>query len=144
MIVFFRDPGDIPREKLIEVIQKMRANFFYKFKHADEDDLHSVSIQDMGNYHEYLKNQAQPLRELDPQMVRQHMFGNPFKLVSKEQRTSMFGADEIDEVFEESAENQLQNKSSPSSSSVQQAVPKRSGSSVGSGPVNKRRGNTKG
>ncbi len=32
------------------------------------------------------------------------MFGNPFKLVSKDQKTSMFGADEIGEVFEESAE----------------------------------------
>lgn len=117
----------------------MRTNFFYKFKHADEDDLHSISIQDMGNYHEYLKNQVQPLRELDPQKVRQHMFGNPFKLVSQEQRNSMFGADEIDEVFEESAENQLQNNQK-----IAEPVKiKRTGSIVG-GPANKRRGASKG
>lgn len=116
----------------------MRTNFFYKFKHADEDDLHSVSIQDMGNYHEYLKNQAQPLREIDPQMVRQHMFGNPFKLVSKEQRSSMFGMDEIDEVFEESAENQLQNNQK-----IPEVSPK-SGKRSGSASGNKRRGSSKG
>lgn len=139
LYIQLRDPCDTSRDKLIEVIQKMRTNFFYKFKHADEDDLHSISIQEMGNYHEYLKNQVQPLRELDPQKVRQHMFGNPFKLVSQEQRNSMFGADEIDEVFEESAENQLQNN---------QKIPdpvkiKRTGSIVG-GPANKRRGASKG
>ena len=118
----------------------MRTNFFYKFKAADEDDLHSISIQDMGNYHEYLKNQAQPLREIDPQMVRQHMFGNPFKLVSKEQRSSMFGMDEIDEVFEESAENQLQsNQKMPE---VSPKSGKRSNSSSGS--AGKRRGASKG
>lgn len=90
----------------------MRTNFFYKCKNADEDDLHSVPIQDMGNYHEYLKNQAPPLRELEASLVRQHMFGNPFKLVSKDQKNSLFGADEIDEVYEESAENsnQFQNQ----------------------------------
>lgn len=128
----------------------MRTNFFYKFKSADEDDLHSISIQDMGNYHEYLKNQAQPLRELETQMVRQHMFGNPFKLVSKDQKTSMFGADEIDEVFEESAENiqhQQQKSQVPASSSTTQSNLKRgagSGSSQVGGPANKRRGASKG
>lgn len=125
----------------------MRTNFYYKFKSADEDDLHSISIQDMGNYHEYLKNQAQPLRELETQLVRQHMFGNPFKLVSKDQRTSMFGADEIDEVFEESAENQQnqqqQKSQTQSTQSSSQPNAKRSGSTVG-GPATKRRGASKG
>jgi len=93
----------------------------------------------MGNYHEYLKNQPQPLRELETQLVRQHMFGNPFKLVSKEQRNSMFGADEIDEVFEESAENQIQNNQKIQESSKI----KKSGSVVG-GPANKRKGASKG
>jgi hypothetical protein len=86
----------------------MRTNFVDKCRPHDEDDMHSVPIQDMGNYHEYLKNQAQPLREIEAQMVRQHMFGNPFKLVSKDQKNGMggmFGADEIDEILEESAEN---------------------------------------
>lgn len=107
-LVSFKDPGEIQRKNLIESLQKMRTNFFNKCKHADEDELHSVPIQDMGNYHEYLKNQVQPLRELETPMVRQHMFGNPFKLVSKDQKTNMFGADEIDEVYEESTENNNQ------------------------------------
>ena len=104
----------------------------------------------MGNYHEYLKNQAQPLRELETQMVRQHMFGNPFKLVSKDQKTSMFGADEIDEVFEESAENiqhQQQKSQVPASSPTTQSNLKRgagSGSVQVGGPANKRRGASKG
>lgn len=34
----------------------------------------------MGNYQEYLKTLASPLREIDPdQPKRQHTFGNPFK-----------------------------------------------------------------
>ena len=76
----------------------------------------------MGNYHDYIKNQTPPLRELETQMVRQHMFGNPFKLVSKEQK-AMFGADEIDEVYEESAENLQQQK-------TQQQAIKRSADSM--------------
>ena len=63
----------------------------------------------MGNYHDYLKSQIPPLREIESKMVRQHMFGNPFKLVSREQK-AMFGADEIDEIDEESTENQHQQK----------------------------------
>ncbi|CAF0781944.1 unnamed protein product [Brachionus calyciflorus] len=128
----FKEPGEIPRDKLIDTLQKMRNNFLFKFKLSDEDNLHSVPIQDMGNYHEYLKNQAPPLRDLENQLVRQHMFGNPFKLVSKDQK-NMFGADEIDEVFEESAEN--------SGQKIQQAAVKRS--SIG-GPASKRRGGIKG
>ena len=50
----------------------------------------------MGNYHDYLKNQAPPLRDIETKMVRQHMFGNPFKLINKDQK-AIFGADEIDE-----------------------------------------------
>ena len=64
----------------------------------------------MGNYHDYLKSQTPPLRDIESKMVRQHMFGNPFKLVSREQKKSMFGADEIDEILEESTENQHQQK----------------------------------
>lgn len=88
----------------------------------------------MGNYHDYLKNMTPPLRELENQLVRQHMFGNPFKLVSKEQK-AMFGADEIDEVYEESAENQQQK-------SLQQPI-RRTSSEIYKGSSNKRRG-TKG
>ena len=99
----------------------MRKNFFYKLKPSDDDDLHSVPIQDMGNYHEYLKNQVQPLRELEATLVRQHMFGNPFKLVSKDAKSNgMFGADEIDEILEESAENSQQNQQKSQQQQAQQ------------------------
>ena len=146
----------------------MRLNFGQsRCKPADEDDLHSVAIQEMGNYHEYLKNQAPALRELETQMVRQHMFGNPFKLVSKDQKTSLFGADEIDEVFEESAENinqyqhgggannQTANPSSnnnnnnrPQAAAAATATPAAASAnkarSVIGGPANRRRGGVKG
>lgn len=121
----------------MEALQKMRNNFLFKFKNADEDDLHSVPIQDMGNYHEYLKNQAPPLREIETQLVRQHMFGNPFKLVSKDQKSNMFGADEIDEVYEESAENN--NQFNP-----QQRSPTPIKRSAIGGPASKRKGGIKG
>jgi hypothetical protein len=118
--ISFKDPCEIPRNKMMETLSKMRANLFDKLKVADDDDLHSVPIQDMGNYHEYLKNQAPPLRELENALVRQHMFGNPFKLVSKDQKASMFGADEIDEVFEESTENSNQFQQQKSQQQQQQ------------------------
>lgn len=129
--VLFKDPAEIPRDKIVETLNKMRANFLTKFKPSDEDTMHSIPIQDMGNYHEYLKNQAPPLREIENQLVRQHMFGNPFKLVSKDQK-NMFGADEIDEVFEESAEN--------SGQKMPQSIKR---SAIG-GPASKRRGGVKG
>ena len=44
------------------------------------DEQHSVPIQMMGNYQEYLKKQASPLRELENTPSRVHMFGNPFKV----------------------------------------------------------------
>lgn len=34
----------------------------------------------MGNYQEYLKRMPTPLREIESTPVRQHMFGNPFKI----------------------------------------------------------------
>lgn len=34
----------------------------------------------MGNYQEYLKRMTSPLREVESMPVRQHMFGNPFKI----------------------------------------------------------------
>lgn len=44
------------------------------------DSLHSVPVAQMGNYQEYLKALASPLREIDPdQPKRLHTFGNPFK-----------------------------------------------------------------
>lgn len=38
------------------------------------------SVGQMGNYQEYLKRMSTPLRELESAPVRQHMFGNPFKI----------------------------------------------------------------
>lgn len=46
----------------------------------DEDQIHSLPVSQMGNYQEYLKRLPVPLRELENAPVRQHMFGNPFKL----------------------------------------------------------------
>ena len=46
----------------------------------DEQQLHNIPVQQMGNYQEYLKKQPQGLRELETAPVRQHMFGNPFKV----------------------------------------------------------------
>lgn len=46
----------------------------------DQDSTHSLPISQMGNYQEYLKRQTPQLREIESTPVRQHMFGNPFKI----------------------------------------------------------------
>ncbi|CAF0859992.1 unnamed protein product [Didymodactylos carnosus] len=71
---------DIPRSQLISTIEKMRSNLLGSLKLQDEDALHSIPIKEMGNYDEYPRNQQQPLREIESQPVRQHVFGNPFKV----------------------------------------------------------------
>lgn len=80
----FRNPYDIPRKNLLDQIARMRTNFlqtsFTTTKLLDTDEQHSVPIQMMGNYQEYLKKQASPLRELENTPSRVHMFGNPFKV----------------------------------------------------------------
>lgn len=62
----------------------MRANFLQpSLAHTrlvDEDSLHSMPVAQMGNYQEYLKRMTPQLREIETQPVRQHMFGNPFKI----------------------------------------------------------------
>lgn len=133
--ILFKEPAEIPRTKLIEALTKMRTNFYHKLKTADDDDLHSVPIQDMGNYHEYLKNQAPPLRELETQLVRQHMFGNPFKLVSK---GGLLDEVELDEAIEESAENNNQYQKSQQQSPGSPAGNKRT--SIGVSGSKKRAG----
>lgn len=133
---YFRNPGEIPRECLIETLQKMRLNFFQINKHPDPDEAHSISIHDMGNYHDYLKNQTPPLRELEAQMVRQHMFGNPFKLVSKEQKQSLFGgADEIDELNEEANQQAVPTKRANNDANVTRGP---SGKRRTKGPLSRR------
>jgi integrator complex subunit 6 len=44
------------------------------------DEAHSMPVSQMGNYQEYLKRIPAQLREIESAPVRQHMFGNPFKI----------------------------------------------------------------
>lgn len=48
------------------------------------EDLHTLPISQMGNYQDYVKGLEAagraPLRELEPQAIRAHAFGNPFKI----------------------------------------------------------------
>lgn len=79
----YRNPFDVPRRDLIDEIARMRENFLKLPTHGiviyTKDAGHSLPIADMGNYQEYLKSKQQPLREIEPTNVRQHMFGNPYK-----------------------------------------------------------------
>ena len=65
-------------------IIRMRANFLQPSsrysKLIDDDTRHSLPISQMGNYQDHLKKMAMPLREIESAPVRQHMFGNPFKI----------------------------------------------------------------
>eukprot|EP00112_Aurelia_sp_Birch-Aquarium-sp1_P009912 Seg2145.2 transcript_id=Seg2145.2/GoldUCD/mRNA.D3Y31 product="Integrator complex subunit 6" protein_id=Seg2145.2/GoldUCD/D3Y31 len=92
----FKNPFDIPREKLIEQLRRMKLNFFHTAtaskKFEDEDQKHFMAIGQMGNYQEYLKMVA-PLREVDPGQSRLHAFGNPFKLKQDHQ---LYAVDEAD------------------------------------------------
>lgn len=59
----------------------MRNNFLQPdWISQDLDSAHSFPISQMGNYQEYLKKQTPQLREIESAPVRQHMFGNPFKI----------------------------------------------------------------
>lgn len=82
----FRNPYDIDRKDLIDQIHLMRANFMQppsRIKFKDEDQIHTLPVSQMGNYQDYLKKQPTPLREIESTPVRQHMFGNPFKIDKK-------------------------------------------------------------
>uniref|UniRef100_A0A6G1SD24 Integrator complex subunit 6-A n=1 Tax=Aceria tosichella TaxID=561515 RepID=A0A6G1SD24_9ACAR len=79
----FRNPYDIDRKDLIDQIHLMRSNFMQpptRIKFKDEDQIHTLPIAQMGNYQDYLKKHPPPLREIESTPVRQHMFGNPFKI----------------------------------------------------------------
>ncbi|XP_026476491.1 integrator complex subunit 6-like [Ctenocephalides felis] len=80
----FRNPFDISRSVLLDQVVRMRANFLQpSLSHTqliDDDSLHSMPVGQMGNYQEHLKRMTPQLRELESQPVRQHMFGNPFKI----------------------------------------------------------------
>uniref|UniRef100_A0A915PHN2 Integrator complex subunit 6-like beta-barrel domain-containing protein n=1 Tax=Setaria digitata TaxID=48799 RepID=A0A915PHN2_9BILA len=100
----FRNPFEIKRSRLFEQVQKMRINLMQqltmgqipvfeggrpgtsiKLQHAE--DLHNLPISQMGNYQEYIKSLEAvgrgPLREVEPQAIRVHAFGNPFKIDKK-------------------------------------------------------------
>lgn len=95
----YRNPFDIYRCHLIDDIAAMRDTFF-KFTpfggniHT-RDAGHCLPISEMGNYQEYLKNKATPLREIEPTNVRQHMFGNPYK---KDKHMVMVDEADLNEV----------------------------------------------
>ncbi|XP_041975275.1 integrator complex subunit 6 [Aricia agestis] len=80
----YRNPFDIQRRDLLDQVVRMRANFLQpSLAHTrlvDEDSVHSMPVAQMGNYQEYLKRMVPQLREIESQPVRQHMFGNPFKI----------------------------------------------------------------
>ncbi|XP_036126450.1 integrator complex subunit 6-like isoform X14 [Molossus molossus] len=79
----YRNAYDVSRRGLLDQLTRMRSNLLKTHKFIvgqDEDSLHSVPVAQMGNYQEYLKTLASPLREIDPdQPKRLHTFGNPFK-----------------------------------------------------------------
>ncbi|XP_001354454.4 integrator complex subunit 6 [Drosophila pseudoobscura] len=75
----YRNPFDIPRRDLVEEIARMRETFLRPTLLVAKDSGHCLPISEMGNYQEYLKNKDNPLREIEPTNVRQHMFGNPYK-----------------------------------------------------------------
>lgn len=80
----FRNAFDISRAQLLDQLSSMRTNLLQaKRQHIqlhDQDQLHSMPVGNMGNYQEYLKRMTPPLKELETTPVRQHMFGNPFKI----------------------------------------------------------------
>ncbi|PNF33141.1 Integrator complex subunit 6-A [Cryptotermes secundus] len=80
----YRNPFDIPRHCLLDQAVRMRANFLQPAlahtKLIDDDFAHSMPVSQMGNYQEYLKRMQPQLREIESAPVRQHMFGNPFKI----------------------------------------------------------------
>lgn len=79
--VSFKNPFDIPRNRLVQQAVRMRNNFLQPdWVSLDQDSAHSLPISQMGNYQEYLKRQTPQLREIESAPVRQHMFGNPFKI----------------------------------------------------------------
>ncbi|KAK6195809.1 hypothetical protein SNE40_001162 [Patella caerulea] len=114
---YYRNPYDIPRKSLLDQVKRMRTNFlqtcYNNTKLIDEDQRHSIPVQQMGNYQEYLRKQPQPLRELESTPARIHTFGNPFKVKSNEIKI-----DEADEaaVFGSAGNNHSRHKRTASES----------------------------
>ncbi|KAH8040226.1 hypothetical protein HPB51_009774 [Rhipicephalus microplus] len=78
-----RNPFDISRASLLHQVARMRARYLHPgtiTRLQDAEQLHNLPVSQMGNYQEYLKRMPTPLREIESTPVRQHMFGNPFKI----------------------------------------------------------------
>lgn len=78
-----RNPFDVARGSLLDQVARLRALFLHgggAGPRCADHDLHSLPVSQMGNYQEYLKRMPTPLREIESTPVRQHMFGNPFKI----------------------------------------------------------------
>ncbi|XP_063426619.1 integrator complex subunit 6-like [Mytilus trossulus] len=112
----YRNPYDIPRSTLLDQIARMRTNYLQKSssttKLVDEDQAHSIPVQQMGNYQDYLKKQPPPLRELENAPARLHTFGNPFKV--KENFKMVDEADEAN-FGQQTPTRKRQHESPPSS-----------------------------
>ena len=83
VILIFRNPFDVPRNQLLRQVKRMRRNLLRKagrVRIQDQDRIHSQPVNKMGNYQDYLKLQASPLREVVARPTQQHAFGNPFKV----------------------------------------------------------------
>jgi integrator complex subunit 6 len=80
----YTNPFDISRKDLLTHIRRMRVNYMKAVLSGSQlqeaESHHNMSVQDMGNYQEYLRRMPQPLREIETQPARQHTFGNPFKV----------------------------------------------------------------
>ncbi|XP_067639002.1 integrator complex subunit 6 [Eurosta solidaginis] len=100
----YRNPFDIPRRDLLEEIARMRETFLRPTPTSlvAKDSGHCLPIAEMGNYQEYLKNKDNPLREIEPTNVRQHMFGNPYK---KDKHMVMVDEADLSEVAPMKANN---------------------------------------
>ena len=110
----YTNPFDIRRSNLLAQIVRMRCQLLTppSERSRDEDDLHNIPVQQMGNYQEYLKTVAPPLRALETQPLRQHTFGNPFKV------NKNITIDEADEAMYGSASVRKRPSSDPLSAAA--------------------------
>lgn len=126
----YRNAFDVPRKSLLDQVMRMRANFLQPgllhTKLLDDDYVHSMPLAQMGNYQEYLKRMTPPLREIESVPVRQHMFGNPFKI----DKRMMVDEADIDIVGA---------TSSTSKSGLKRTLPQSDGPSSPRPPPNKRK-----
>jgi hypothetical protein len=100
LYIHSRNVFDIPRNQMLDPVMKLRRHLSQKdnVNHPllqDDDALHSVPIKEVSNYDEYPRanGQAPPLRDIDAQPVRQHVFGNPCKVnkVNRREKKSFCG-----------------------------------------------------